>query len=105
MTKTIFPILVAVGTLVANPSWAVGGEVSGGVVTSTVASASGLIYGGQNVAVQSGAFGGVRSHAETSATKSTASDLSTTDETDSGLLQILSGLALVLVLVGKRLSN
>lgn len=105
MAKTFFPFLVAVGTLVASPSWAVGGEVSGGVVTSTVASAGGLIYGGQSVAVQSGAFGGTRSHAETSSAKSAASDLSPADDTDGGLLQILSGLALVLVLVGKRISS
>ncbi|MBS0367651.1 MAG: hypothetical protein JSS57_00460 [Proteobacteria bacterium] len=111
-SKTALPFVVAIGILAATPSWAAGGEGSGGVHVSSgvaatiVAGASGLIYGGQGGAVERVAYASRYAPADAEQGKaSSAVERSSSDETDGGLAQILSSLALVLVLVGKRVSG
>lgn len=110
-SKTFLSFVVAVGMFAASPSWAVGGEsgsgvhVSGGVATAVVAGASGLIYGGQGVPAGRTAYGGGYTPADVGQGRSAAVERTVSDEADGSLAQILTGLALVLVLVGKRISS
>lgn len=80
-------------------------HVSGGVAATIVAGASGLIYGDQGGAAERAAYGSRYVPAGAGQGKVSAVELSTSDETEVGLTQILTSLALVLVLVGKRVSG
>lgn len=108
-SKTFLSFVVAVGMFAASPLWAVGGEsgsgvhVSSSVATTVVAGASGLIYGGQGVPAGRTAYGGGYTPADVGQGRGVESAVS--DEADGSLAQILTGLALVLVLVGKRISS
>jgi hypothetical protein len=116
MNKTFFPFVVAVGMFAASPSWAVGGEggravvargleggvqVAGGMASTVVASAEGLLYGGQGVSAQ--LMG--RGSASADKVRSVAQEGAVKDDTEGGLAQILSGLALAVLLIGKRISG
>ncbi len=110
-SKTFLSFVVVVGMFAASPLWAVGGEsgsgvhVSGGVTTAAVAGASGLIYGAQGAPAGRAAYGGGYAPAEAGQGRGAALERAVSDDADGSLAQILTGLALVLVLVGKRISG
>lgn len=95
----------------ASPSWAVGGEggsavrVSGGAAATMVTGVSGLIYGGQGVSAGRAAYDSGYAPVAAGQGKVAVGERSMPDETDGGLAQILTSLALVFVLVGKRISG
>lgn len=110
-SKTALPFVVAIGILAASPSWAAGGEgsggvhVSGGVAATIVAGASGLIYGGQGGTAERAAYGSRYTPTVGGQARASVVEHDASDESEVGLAQILTSLALVLVLVGKRVSG
>lgn len=108
-SKILLPSVVALGVLTASPVWAVGGEsggvsVSGGVAGVVVAGAGGLMHAGHGVSASPSALA---HSAPPEVGRDGASQVERTasDDSDGGLSQLLTGLALVLVLVGKRISG
>ncbi|MBS0347032.1 MAG: hypothetical protein JSR69_11285 [Proteobacteria bacterium] len=118
MNKTFLSFVLAFGVSAASSAWAVGGEgraaiphglegsvqvAAGGVATSVVAGASGLLYGGQHVSSQ--LMGGGRTGTDVDRIRSVSTQTGAQEESDGSLAQILTGLALVVVLIGKRISG
>lgn len=79
-------------------------SASSGAAGSLVAGASGLAYGGQGISDVRAALVD-STPAEIVRDRAVQVGRSASDDADGGLAQILSGLALVIVLVGKRISG
>lgn len=118
MNKTFLSFVLAIGVSAASSAWAVGGEgrgaiahgfegsvqaAAGGVAGTVVAGAGGLLYGGQHVSSQ--LMGGGRAGTDVDRIRSMPTQTGAPEEGEGGLAQILSGLALVIVLIGKRISG